>query len=85
MLTESAQRHCLARIERALTAASAVADRFEPGTLDVRDEGGRNVVTEVDRRTRQALRAELLASGGNGCQKGTQTTARGLPATPCGS
>jgi len=63
MLTESMQRHYLARIERALAAASAVACRFAPGTFDVRDDGGRNVVTEVDRRISHALRAELLADG----------------------
>ncbi len=63
MLTESAQRSYLARIERALAAACAVADRFAPGTFDVRDDGDRNVVTEVDCRISHALRAELLADG----------------------
>jgi myo-inositol-1(or 4)-monophosphatase len=63
MLTESAQRSYLARIERALAAASEVAARFAPGSFEVRDDGGRNVVTEVDRRISHALRAELLAEG----------------------
>ena len=63
MLTEPAQRIYLERIERALAAASEVACQFTPGTFDVRDDGGRNVVTEVDRRISHVLRAELLADG----------------------
>ena len=37
------------RIQHALEAASAVVQRFAPGSFSVRDNGGRDVVTQVDR------------------------------------
>src|SRR6516164_2436000 len=63
MLTESAQRDYLARIDRGLKAATNVAKQFAPGTFQVLDHGGRDVITEVDRRVSDVLRCELLASG----------------------
>lgn len=63
MLTESAQRRYLERIECALAAASQICQQYAPGTFEVRDSGGREVVTEVDRRVSDALRRELLARG----------------------
>jgi myo-inositol-1(or 4)-monophosphatase len=61
MLTESEQRKYLVRIEHALLAASETALQFLPGTFHVRDNGGRDVITEVDRRVNDVLRAHLLA------------------------
>src|SRR5664279_4406893 len=63
MLTEPEQRRYLARIENALHAATEIASRYAPGTFEVQDHGGRNVVTEVDRRVSDVLRAQLLGSG----------------------
>lgn len=63
MLTEFAQLQYLARIERALQAATEVAQQNAPGTFEVRDNGGRDVVTEVDRRISDLLRGQLLAPG----------------------
>ena len=63
MLTEFAQRTYLARIERALVGAAAVAKRYVPGTFHVRDNGGREVITEVDRQVSDMLRGELPGAG----------------------
>jgi myo-inositol-1(or 4)-monophosphatase len=63
MLTESAQREYLARIDHALHAAAAIAKQYAPGTFHVRDNGGRDVVTEVDRRISDVLQAQLLGTG----------------------
>src|SRR5664279_397527 len=63
MLTEPEQRRYLARIENALHAATEIASRYAPGTFEVQDHGGRNVVTEVDRRVSDVLRGQLLGSG----------------------
>src|SRR5664279_3436643 len=64
MLAESEQRRYLSRIENALHAATEIASRYAPGTFEVQDHGGRNVVTEVDRRVSDVLRAQLLGAGG---------------------
>lgn len=63
MLTEAQQRRYLARIEQALRAATEIATLYSPGTCDVRDRGGRDVVTEVDRRLSDELRSRLLRNG----------------------
>ena len=63
MLTESAQRDYLARIDRGLKAATGVAKQFAPGTFQVLDNGGRDVITEVDRRVSDVLRGQLPAPG----------------------
>jgi myo-inositol-1(or 4)-monophosphatase len=63
MLPDSAQEEYVARIEFALKAAAAVAGEFVPGTFEIRDGGGRDVVTEVDRRISNVLRRSLLAPG----------------------
>ncbi len=63
MLTESAQRQYLARIKRALQAATEIARQYAPGTFRVRDNGGRNVITEVDCRLSEVLRGHLLQPG----------------------
>jgi myo-inositol-1(or 4)-monophosphatase len=63
MLTESAQREYLARIETALAAAAAVASQFIPGTFEVKDSGGRDVVTAADRAISDQLRRSLVVPG----------------------
>ena len=63
MQIESEQRNYLVRIEHALKSASDVAKQYSRGTFQVRDHGGRDVITEVDRRISDTLRAELLSSG----------------------
>jgi myo-inositol-1(or 4)-monophosphatase len=63
MLHESEQRQYLSRIDLALRQASAVARQYAPGTFQVNDKGGRNVVTEVDRRISAVLKESLLQSG----------------------
>jgi myo-inositol-1(or 4)-monophosphatase len=63
MLHEMEQRQYLARIDRALREASAVALQYEPGTFQIRDNGGRDVVTEVDHRISAVLKESLLQSG----------------------
>ena len=63
MLTESAQRDYLARIDRGLKAATNVAKQFAPGTFQVLANGGRDVITEVDRRVSDVLRCQLPVSG----------------------
>jgi myo-inositol-1(or 4)-monophosphatase len=60
MLTEPAQRSYLGRIEGALRAATVVAKQYSPGTFQVTDNGGRDVVTEVDRRISDVVHAQLL-------------------------
>jgi myo-inositol-1(or 4)-monophosphatase len=63
MLAKAQQLQYLARIDDALRAATAVALAYSPGTFEVRDHGGRNVVTEVDRRVGDVLRDQLFQSG----------------------
>lgn len=63
MLTESAEGKYLLRIQSALEAASAAVSVFLPGMFAVHDRGGRDVVTEVDRRLSDVLRHELLQPG----------------------
>ncbi len=60
MLTDSSEQQYLARIQHALEAASTVVQQFAPGSFSVRDNGGRDVVTEVDRAVSDVLHAELL-------------------------
>jgi myo-inositol-1(or 4)-monophosphatase len=63
MLAKSQQLEYLARIEHALRAATEVAGQYAPGKFEVRDHGGRDVVTEVDRRVGDVLRDHLLQPG----------------------
>jgi myo-inositol-1(or 4)-monophosphatase len=63
MLAKAQQFEYLARIENALRAATAVACQYAPGTFEIRDHGGRDVVTEVDRRVGDVLRDQLLQPG----------------------
>jgi myo-inositol-1(or 4)-monophosphatase len=46
-----------------LRAATGIATLYSPETCDVRDRGGRDVVTEVDRRLGDELRNRLLRDG----------------------
>lgn len=61
MLTDSAERDYLGRIENALKAATAVVREFARETIQVTDNGGREVVTEVDHAISSVLRRSLLA------------------------
>jgi myo-inositol-1(or 4)-monophosphatase len=63
MLDKEQQLQYLSRIESALGAATDVALRHKAGTFEVLDRGGRDVVTEVDRRISDVLRAQLLRPG----------------------
>ena len=63
MLAKEQQLQYLNRIESALRAATELALQYKAGTFEVCDRGGRDVVTEVDRRVSDMLRAELLRSG----------------------
>ncbi len=65
MLTKSAEQPYLVRIEDALKAANATVEQFVHGEFDVNDRGGRDVVTEVDRKVSKVLR-DLLQQGGEG-------------------
>ncbi len=60
MLADSAERDYLARIENALQAATAVVGEFARETIQVTDNGGREVVTEVDHAISAVLRQALL-------------------------
>jgi myo-inositol-1(or 4)-monophosphatase len=60
MLTNSEEAEYLARIQAGLNAAHDVIKRFAPGTFMVKDTGGRDVITQVDREVSDALRATLL-------------------------
>jgi fructose-1,6-bisphosphatase/inositol monophosphatase family enzyme len=46
-----------------LQAASDIVARVVPGKLHVEDKGGRNVITEVDRKISDVLRRGLLEPG----------------------
>ena len=61
MLTDSVQRQYLARIECALKTAAAVARQFVPDSFNVTDNGGRDVITQIDRKVNRALRDALPA------------------------
>jgi myo-inositol-1(or 4)-monophosphatase len=63
MLTKSVESKYLLRIQDALQAAGAAVSRFLPGRFEVHDRGGRNVVTEVDRKLSHVLRKGLLQPG----------------------
>lgn len=60
MLTNSAEVEYLARIRQALSVAHDVVNGFARGTFAVNDDGGRGVITQVDREVSDALRANLL-------------------------
>ncbi len=60
MLTKPAETEYLARIQKALKTAYDVVKQFAPGTFAVKDTGGRDVITQVDRAVSDVLRAELL-------------------------
>lgn len=63
MLTKLEEQNYLARIELALASASSVARQFVPGTFSVQDNGGRDVVTQVDRKVSDVLRHILQRQG----------------------
>lgn len=63
MVDKKNQRSYLERIESALLATRPLLDRFANGKFEVRDHGGRNVVTEVDRKLSDMLRRHLLRDG----------------------
>jgi myo-inositol-1(or 4)-monophosphatase len=63
MSTKTTEQLYLARIEEALKAATTTVDQFVHGMFDVEDRGGRDVVTEVDRRVSDVLRHILLQPG----------------------
>ncbi len=63
MLNETAERHYLERIVNGLKAAGAVIAEVRAGSFHIQDNGGRDVVTEVDRRVSGVLRRELVRAG----------------------
>ena len=63
MLTKLEEHNYLTRIHRALESGSSAAKEFVPGTFSVQDNGGRNVVTQVDRKISDVLRQILLRQG----------------------
>jgi len=63
MPTEAVRRRYLERIAQALKAASDVAKHYAGGTYHVCDNGGRDVVTQVDREVSDVLRQHLLRAG----------------------
>lgn len=63
MLTKLEEQNYLARIQHALESGSSAAKEFVPGTFSVQDNGGRNVVTQVDRKVSDVLRQILLRQG----------------------
>jgi myo-inositol-1(or 4)-monophosphatase len=63
MVAKEQQLQYLSRIENALRAATEVALQYKAGTFEVLDRGGRDVITEVDRRISDVLREQLLRSG----------------------
>jgi myo-inositol-1(or 4)-monophosphatase len=63
MLTDTSEQQYLARIQHALQAALAVVQQFVPGSFSVRDNGGRDVVTQVDRAISDVLHTALLKDG----------------------
>lgn len=60
MLIEALESEYLARIQNALKTANDVVRQFAPGTFAVKDRGGRDVITQVDRAVSDVLRAALL-------------------------
>ncbi len=63
MLTKPIEQEYLARIENALKAATTVVGEFVHGEFQVTDRGGRDVVTQVDRKVSDVLRDILLQPG----------------------
>lgn len=63
MVDKEKQRSYLERIESALVATRPLLGGFADSKFDVRDHGGRNVVTEVDRKLSDMLRRHLLRDG----------------------
>ncbi len=60
MLTNSQESEYLARIHHALKTAYDAVKQFAPGTFAVKDNGGRDVITQVDRKVSDVLREVLL-------------------------
>ena len=63
MLTRSGEAQYIARIHEALKAAYATVNGFAPGTFAIKDTGGRDVMTQVDREVSDVLRTSLLRAG----------------------
>lgn len=63
MPVNSLENKYLVRIQDALEAASNAVSGFSPGKFEVHDRGGRDVITEVDRKVSDVLRNVLLESG----------------------
>lgn len=63
MPTNIVQQKYLSRIENALIASAEAAKQFVPGTFRVKDNGGRDVVTQVDRKISDLLRDVLIEQG----------------------
>jgi myo-inositol-1(or 4)-monophosphatase len=63
MLTETQRRQYLARIENALLVATKTANELRAREFALVDRGGRDVVTEVDRRLCDLLHKELVRPG----------------------
>jgi len=60
MLTDTLESEYLARIQIALKTAHDAIKQFAPGTFAVKDNGGRDVITQVDRAVSDVLRTALL-------------------------
>jgi len=63
MPTNTVQHKYLASIANALKASADAVKQFVPGTFSVKDNGGRDVVTQVDRKVSDLLRNVLLEQG----------------------
>ena len=59
MLTNTLETEYLARRQNALKTAHDAVKRFAPGTLAVKDNGGRDVITLVDRAVSDLLHTAL--------------------------
>ncbi len=60
MLTEADEKQYLARMHEALGVASEAVKKCVPGSFSIRDNGGRDVVTQVDRNVSDVLHSVLL-------------------------
>jgi len=60
MLTDTLETEYLARVQHALNTAHDTVRQFAPGTFAVKDTGGRDVITQVDRAVSDVLRTALL-------------------------
>ena len=63
MLTDAVERQYFQRLQSGLEAARAAVSEFLPGRFAIHDRGGRDVVTEVDRKVSEVLRLALLQPG----------------------